>query len=581
LLRGLPTAVLEDIDRAVESVRVPGGAVVVRRGQTRVPMILIVRGGLRASFVDEQGLHVVFECFRGATVGEGLMLSGAPSPLDLQAIRDTELVLLSPEQFDRLATRHPQLALALARRLTHRLIERLGSHDVLTAFARKTDRLPRSIALATVGGEAVARMRDLLEDALSRSCRTARLTEESAERAESDGGLSAWVDRLDSSTQLVSLECGGGNLKWLDYCVRQADRIMVLVDEAEIASLAGPAGSWGRERLGERPAHVQIAVVHGRATDMPRGGAICAGLPGVVHVHHVRAGEPRDAERLARWLLDRPVGLVLGGGGARGIAHVGIIKALEDAGVPVDIVGGSSMGAIFAGGLARGWSADRMTTEVAALFSSRFALYDPTIPRVSLLRGKKLDRVMERYYGELEILDLWTPFFCVATNMSLATAHIHERGKLRDAVRSSCSIPGLFPPLRRDGNLLVDGGLVDNLPISFMSERCRGPIIAADVSGLHHREEEAPPDGAEGLPGLFEILARATFVGSRQTMAASLARRPPALYLRPAVEKFKMLDWGRYEALIEVGYEAAWRALSAGALPPSRWAGPLEASASG
>ena len=250
----------------------------------------------------------------------------------------------------------------------------------------------------------------------------------------------------------VILECDATHSRWLDFCLRQADRVMVLVSDEESPPLAGELEWWRDARLGERTCHVHLALVHTRSGRLPRGGASYARLPGVSRLHHVRGSDRQDAERLARWLLDRPVGLVLGGGGAHGIAHVGVMKALEEAGVPVDIVGGTSMGAIFAGGHARGWSADTMMDQVRTLFSSRFALYDPTIPFSSLLAGKKLDRVLGEFFEGVDIADLWIPFFCVSTNLSRAYSQVHDSGSLQDAIRSSCSIPGLFPPSTYSGN---------------------------------------------------------------------------------------------------------------------------------
>ena len=259
---------------------------------------------------------------------------------------------------------------------------------------RKADRVPRCVALVSAGTEDLRGTRDLFADALSRSRLTTRLTAEDA-RSSLEGAEAtetpptAASRRGSAATQpgcdLLLLECDPAEPSWLDFCVRQADRIVVLVSEGERKRSGGEPEWWQKARLAERACHLHLAIVHPRSESLPRGGASSARLPGVSRLHHVRAGDQQGAESLARWLLDRPVGLVLGGGGALGIAHVGVMKALEEARVPVDIVGGTSMGAIFAGGLARGWSADTVMDHVRSLFSSRFALYDPTIPFAALL----------------------------------------------------------------------------------------------------------------------------------------------------------------------------------------------------
>jgi predicted acylesterase/phospholipase RssA len=245
------------------------------------------------------------------------------------------------------------------------------------------------------------------------------------------------------------------------------------------------------------------------------------------------------------------------------------------------------MGAIFAGGLARGWSATRIMDHVRELFASRFALYDPTIPFKSLLAGKKLDRVLEGLFGDIAIVDLWIPFFCVATSIVQARPEVHDTGMLRDAIRSSCSIPGLFPPFQAVRDLLVDGGIVDNLPIGVMSERCRGPVIAVDVfpydrhgrarsHGLWVRVLEwLKPAAGGGMP-LFDTLMHATLAGSQRTTEMSRTSHPPALYLTPDLNKFSILDWRAYEALFQAGYDCAKRKIDEGALPHSLWEGEFE-----
>jgi predicted acylesterase/phospholipase RssA len=468
----------------------------------------------------------------------------------------------------------------------------LADPVLATAFSRTRDRVPKSIALLSVGGEEVRRTTELLTQALSSARRAERFRADDASQGAASEAFSERLDTCMSEGRLVLLESDLQHRAWLEYCLRQADRIIVLLDENEHRRPVDGMGWWERLGLSHLPFQLELAIVHRRTTEVPGDGTKWSGLPGVTRLHHVTA-ERTNAERLARWLLDRPVGLVLGGGGAFGIAHVGVLRALEVARVPVDIVGGTSMGAIFAGGLARGWCADEIMEHVRKLFSSRLALYDFTIPFTALLAGKKLDRVMLDLYDDLSIADLWIPFFSVATNIARARREAHETGKLRDAIRASCSIPGLFPPFRRLTDLLVDGGLVDNLPLDVMSERCRGPVIAVDV--LPYERVERGHDGhgknavarlaellrrlkpsLEGGTPLADILVRATFSGSQHTVDAARLRHPPSLYLTPELSSFYMLGWREYEGLFRAGYECAMAELEAGKLPRSHWEGPLE-----
>jgi predicted acylesterase/phospholipase RssA len=216
------------------------------------------------------------------------------------------------------------------------------------------------------------------------------------------------------------------------------------------------------------------------------------------------------------------------------------------------------------------------------LFRRRTVLYDPTIPFESLLAGKKLERVLKRYFEDLDIEDLWVPFWCVSADLSRAEACIHERGQLWSAVAASCSIPGIFPP-RRDGDrLLVDGGVVDNLPLDLMAARFDGAIVASDVSPygegeVHERAERTTagqlldfvrwlnplsPRRVAG-PEIFEILLRSSLLGSQRASLTALARGDASLYLPLPVSQFRMLDWNAHEALFHAGYTFARERIAA------------------
>jgi predicted acylesterase/phospholipase RssA/CRP-like cAMP-binding protein len=612
MLSGVEPETIAEVEAAFEPFRVRGGEHVVRRGQTGVPLIIVARGGLRASYVDGQGhRHDVLEYFQGAAACEALVLSGCPAPLDLHAVRDSHLLLLAPEKFQVLAKRHPDLALHFARVIATHLVELFNSAELLSSFAQMADRVPHTVVVLGAGGESVRRMREHLADNLSGARRVVRLNGDEARRTTGgshDGGahdgeaeaayerLLEWRCERDRGSELALLECEPSNPSWLDFCLRQADRILVLADEKALDPF-GPGGRgldwWRNAKIGERCCHIDLAIVHDRSDSLPRHGAMYAKLPGVSRLHHVRReNAAADAGRLARWLLDRPVGLVFGGGGALGIAHVGVLKALEEARIPVDIVGGTSMGAIFAGGNARGWSADEIMDHVRATFAPPFALYDPTIPLVSILAGKKMERVLRGLFEDIDIADLWTPFFCVSTNISHAHTEVHDSGSLWRAIRSSCSIPGLFPPYQLLKMILVDGGLIDNLPIDVMGEVCRGPVIAVDVFPYqrqkHEDEKRRRPllerlsrflPRSRGGPSLFDILVHATLVGSQRTTVASLARHPPALYLAPDLSRFHLLEWRSYQGLFDAGYACAKREIESGALPRRLWEGRIEGGA--
>ncbi|HVH36613.1 MAG TPA: patatin-like phospholipase family protein [Tahibacter sp.] len=297
------------------------------------------------------------------------------------------------------------------------------------------------------------------------------------------------------------------------------------------------------------------------------GAAWLAAAPGARLHHWCRAD---DIERIARLIAGRSLGLVLSGGGARGFAHIGVIRALREAGIRIDAVGGTSIGAIIAAGVAAGWSDEEMVDNYRRAFVAGRPLSDYTFPFVAMTTGRRVSDLLREAFGERHIEDLALPFFAVSANLTSGDAITHRSGPLWYWLRASSAIPGVLPPVFHDGQVLVDGAVINNLPTDVMRDESVGDVIAVDIGAddvLHARVEEfASPHGWRLLldqfgrparPGVVSILLRAGMVNSK---AANADRRAKAsLLLAPPVTGVGLLDWAAYERAIELGYQYALR----------------------
>ena len=282
-----------------------------------------------------------------------------------------------------------------------------------------------------------------------------------------------------------------------------------------------------------------------------------------------------DVARLARMVTGRGCGVVLGGGGPRGFAHLGVLRALEEARVPIDVVGGTSIGAVIGAFCALGMDdAERVERAVTA-FTRSGRLVSPTLPLVALSSGRRVDRLLAEHLGLGGIEDLIVRFFCVSASLSRADEVIHERGLLWPAVRASLSLPGIFPPAYADGDLLVDGGVLDNLPVEVMRDRVStGCIVAVDLSpvvepliaapfaaGLSGwrvlRDRLNPFTGPRSVPNIADILSRSTGLSQVRQRRAALTGDRADLLLRPPVTRLGALDFKTGVGLIEEGYRYA------------------------
>ena len=285
-----------------------------------------------------------------------------------------------------------------------------------------------------------------------------------------------------------------------------------------------------------------------------------------------------STRRLRRvlWRLRRPV-LALGGGGARGFAHVGVIRAIEEAGIPVDAIGSASMGAV----IGAAYALDRTGAQMEALceaFASRRRLLDPTLPLTSFLASGKVTRVLQELYGEARIEDLRRPFFAISSNLSRAEPVVHRSGLLWEAVRASSAIPGTFSPMLVDGDLVVDGGVLNNLPIDVMREDVEtGIVVGSNVVPTRLGERTHPSRyrfgpsvsgfrvflGRIGLapeiraPGLLSVLTRSTEIGSAWRARSAWFRRNADLLVEPAMGRFRILDFDAWREILASGEVSA------------------------
>jgi predicted acylesterase/phospholipase RssA len=303
---------------------------------------------------------------------------------------------------------------------------------------------------------------------------------------------------------------------------------------------------------------------------------LAAFRPREVHVRPGLAELLETTDALARRLAGRSLGLVLSGGGARAFAHLGVVEELRDAGLRFDRLAGVSLGSVVAGALAMGYDLEAIYEGFVRHFVDENPSNDYTLPAIAVLRGRKARRVLEDVMDEVHIEELPTSFFCLSCDLVAREPVVHRTGLLRNAIYASLAIPGVFPPVAPgDGRLLVDGGVLDNLPVEAMSQAREGPVVASDVTmhdGRWAKARRPSPrklstalrrafTGTEQVvPRLGETLFRTFTLGSADTAAAAQAHAD--LLVTPRVEGAGLLDWKQLPRLREAGRAAAREVLA-------------------
>ncbi|XP_077504484.1 patatin like phospholipase domain containing sws isoform X4 [Amblyomma americanum] len=625
ILRMNPTAVLfmarsvierlspfvRQIDFALEWVYIESGRAVYRQDEKAESTAIVLSGRLRSVLTRADGKReMVGEYGRGDLVGVVELLTGAKRATTVMAVRDTELAKLPEGLLNVIKIKYPVVVTRLIHLLGHRLLGSLQKGDTVKAasmISRPTGSNFTTIAALAVNEDVPLSTFTLeLCHALRSIGPVFRLTSDyikkqlgaSALDTANEYRLCNWLGQQEDRNRVLLYQCDSQMSSWTQRCIRQADCILI-VALADQEPLVGQLEKQA-ESIAQRT-QKELVLLHREGADKPRNTVAWLNMRSWCSSHHhircpkrmfMRHSPSRIAEvykkvqegvvnvhsdfaRLARFLTGTSIGLVLGGGGARGCAHVGMIRAIYEAGVPIDMVGGVSIGALV-GALwcqevnvttlvqkGRHWS-KRMTSPWSQL-------WDLTYPITAWFTGAAFNQTIYDLFGDRQIEDLWLPYFTVTTDITSSCMRIHRHGSLWRFIRASMSLSGYMPPMCDpvDGHLLLDGGYVNNLPADIMREMGAETIIAVDVGSQDDTDLTNYGDCLSGwwllfkrwnpisntvkIPSLPEIQSRLAYVSCVRQLE-EVKSSDYCTYVRPPIDRYKTLQFGSFDEIMEVGY---------------------------
>lgn len=566
-----------------------GGARLYRTGDEGDALYLVVQGRLRVIRPGPEEDTLIGEVGRGETVGEVSVITREARTSEVYALRDCWLFRIDRESFERLLRRHPDSMLRVARLIAVRLRDAEGrakragirstrTYAVLPAHPGVDVRefcrhLSRRLADT---GSALRLDPERVDAALGEGVAASRFEQEDGNRE-----LLAWLDSLEDSYRYLVYQGGPRPDPWTRRCMRQADRILILVDAGTVPRYSESL-EWLRDSRLRTPVEMVMLGEGGDALGWRHEA-------GAEFHHRLPDGRTdEDMGRLARLISGHGLCLVLGGGGARGFSHVGLLRAMREKNLPVDAVAGTSMGAFVAALKAFDMDFEQMLACLRETFVDNNYLNDYSIPpRVSLIGGNKFRDRLETVFGDTRIQDLRLPYYCVSTNLSRGLPVIHDRGRLRSWLATSMAVPGIAPPMVYRGELLVDGGLLASVPFEVMLEMGRGPVLVSHVSQQADLFVEIPEGALSELPvplddaprhiNLFNILFHtATLTSERETRDID---RHADLVMHMPVAGVGMFDWDQIDGIVYRAYHHAdevldrWLEGEAGGTLPAVYAG--------
>ena len=577
LIGSLDEELLRFVEARVEWKRLRAGDVLFRAGDASDELYFVVGGRLRALTDDGRVLN---EMSASESVGEVALLSGEPRSATVVAVRDSELVQVSRQAFDEIVAKYPRVMETIARIVVRRL--RAKEQRAPAASAKCIAVLAAGPSMPTAGFcERLTRAFEAIGPTLHLSSARFHSLLDRAGIANvaddtTDLRLTVWLGEQESRYRFLIYEAHAQTTAWTRRCLRQADEVILVADAASDTALTEAERELFDGKHAASNARCNLVLLHADASRMPAGTARwCVGR-NLKRQFHARLDSERDFRRIARCVAGAAIGVVFGGGGARGLAHVGVMRALRESGVAMDVIGGTSIGAVMAGlaGMELDWKQMIEINRDAWLIQKPHKEYGP--PIISLIRSRRLDRVAQQIWGSLDIEDLWLQYFCISCNLSTGDMLVHERGLLWKAIRASASLPGVFVPVLERGSVLVDGGVINNLPGDVMRDRSCRRVVLVDVGSEREfmyalREVPSPwtllrnrllPFGKRlEVFNIADVMLRTTDVASMQRTRE--VKKVADVCLRPPIDRYGLLEFESLDELVDVGYRYGMERLEA------------------
>lgn len=571
---GLDDEALAHIADTSEWIDLKRGDVLIRQGEAGDRLYVLLIGRLQAVHRRDDGVtHTVGDIAAGETVGEMSFFTGAPRSATVSAVRDSLLIGMSHSTVDDLLARRPGAARHVIRvqidrvNRANRGATRLAATNIAVVPLERhphTQDFCRSLVTALGESGSVVRLDPSSVDAGLNQPGVADAPEHGA----ASERLGAWLDDLERDTRFVVYDADPAYEGWLRRSVSRADCV-VLVARADGDPTPAQIEAIVAREEGASGAARRILVLLHEDDALPSGTARWLQGRSVARHHHVRVAHQGDVARVARFLAGRAVALVLGAGGARGLAHIGVLRVLHEAGIAVDLVGGTSMGAAIAAQHAMGWSPERIMRTADEVWNRIRPHAEYTLPLLSLVRGRSAQRCGEMMYGaDTCIEDLWVPYFCVSADLTDASMRVHRSGSLLQAVTASSSLPAVVVPTQAGDHLLCDGSLFNTLPVDVARQCGAGTVIASRVSVPQDQDflYDRIPSLREVLrakltrravryPSIMSVLLRSSMLAAvahegREALNADLLFAPP-------LEQFGLMDFPSLPAIVSAGYDHA------------------------
>lgn len=492
LFAGISTEVLNEIVQELQITYLAGGDVLFNETEVGDALYVVMYGFLHALKQQDDGNQkIIAELGAGSIVGEIACLINTPRTATIYAVRDSILLKMNREMFDNFLKKYPIAMMGITRQSIQRLVapNKHSKKSRITCFTL----IPSSdfsdinhfsaifVEKLSQYGDTLLLSQTIFDEINGSGA--SQTPPESSKNAE----IMNWIQDLESKYRFIVYVADKFS-PWSSRCLRQADKILLVGQLSDSPHLNEIEKNLFTNKNIKR-CNVELALLSDTSMLFATGVKNWLQQRDIVRHYNLRVDKETDMARFIRLITGNGIGLVLGGGGAPAFSHLGVIRALEELHIPIDYVAGTSMGALISSGLGLDKNFEsimEILEDVIKRFTKKF---DYTLPMSSLLKARLLGALLRESYGEETMIEeLWQNFFCVSTDLSCNELCIHQDGLLWKAVRSSISLPAIFPALTdKDNHLHVDGAILNNLPVDIMKEKINGGRIIASSLAISNK----------------------------------------------------------------------------------------------
>ena len=447
---------------------------------------------------------ILGELKKGDIIGDMALITGEKRSATIKATKLSRLIYISKKSFDHVMYNNPKALMEVSKTLINRLkykdsIEKVNKNMIIGV-------------ISFLDNKTTSQFYDSISANLKKFGSIDDLTENSVDLSAKDSNLDFEIllENIIANNDFLILHSNDINdLKWKKNIAKYADQILVLGNANELMKLKEEEEEIFNKYSNINLGKIWLVLNHQKNTVLPSNTSKITNLRNGIKTFHVKENDESDIKRLVRFITKQTIGLTLGGGGAKGFAHFGIYKAMNELKIPVDIIGGTSAGSIVASQIALGHSFDEIIDKNRKVNSLKmFKEYG--IPYISLIKSNKIEQAAKISAEGKDIEDLWIPFFAPATDLTNSKLIIFDKGPLWEAIRSSGALPGIVLPHFSNGNVIVDGGLMNNLPVDIMRERYGGIIICSSCS-----LDKSMKTSLTGIPNQLKLLMTKLFNKSK------------------------------------------------------------------